>query len=149
MSHFSLRALALTLLSGAILPSLLSANPAHGDPRLEKLFSQFMSPCCWRENLLAHQSPKAGELRDGIVRRIAAGESDEQIKAAMIAEYSSRILALPEGSKRHWLSWTPLVATAGGLLLLISFLRRSLRASPMPDLMAPLLPQAPETEWDR
>jgi len=33
------------------------ANAANGDPRLERLFSKFMAPCCWRENLLSHSSP--------------------------------------------------------------------------------------------
>lgn len=130
------------------LPTLLHANPANGDPRLEKLFSRFMAPCCWRENLLAHHSPKADELRADIVRRVAAGESDGQIKQAMIGAYSLRILSQPEGARLQWLSWTPRLVTAAGLALVLAILARALRPAPMPGLPASLLPQGPETEWD-
>lgn len=105
----------------------LQANPANGDPRLEKLYSQFISPCCWRENLLAHHSPKADELRAAIVRLVAEGRSDEQIKAVFIEEYSIRILALPEGVRGQWLLWTPWLVALAGLGVVTAVIKRSLR----------------------
>lgn len=118
----------------------LWANPANGDPRLEKLFSMFIAPCCWRENLLAHQSPKADELRAAIRRQVAEGKSDEDIRSALAAEYSKRILAMPEGAPGLWLSWMPVLATAAGLGMVTLFIKRRL-ATPAG------IPQNTETKW--
>jgi cytochrome c-type biogenesis protein CcmH/NrfF len=108
----------------------LPANPAGGDPRLERLFPLFIAPCCWRENLLVHHSPKADELRAEIRAMAAAGSSDEQIKTALTARYTMRILSLPEGSLAMWLWWAPVLATAGGLLAVGLAIRRMLRREP-------------------
>lgn len=109
-----------------IMSLVLQANPANGDVRLEQLFSRFMAPCCWRESLLAHHSPKADDLRAQIRKYVAAGRSDEEIKQRLTTEYTSRILAMPEGAKGEWLQWTPVMAIAVGLVAAGSFLRRSL-----------------------
>ena len=108
----------------------LRANPANGDPRKEKLFSSFIAPCCWRENLLVHQSPKADELRAEIEKLVAAGKSDDDIRKTLVDQYSTRILALPEGVLGDWLSWTPIAATAFGLTAVALFIRRSIRLKP-------------------
>jgi cytochrome c-type biogenesis protein CcmH/NrfF len=104
--------------------SSLRANPANGDPRLEKLFPQFIAPCCWRENLLAHHSPKADEMRSEIKRLVDKGRSDEEVKAAFIEQYSIRILALPEGARGRWLAWTPVLAAFAGLGVVLVTIRR-------------------------
>jgi cytochrome c-type biogenesis protein CcmH/NrfF len=104
--------------------SSLRANPANGDPRLEKLFPQFIAPCCWRENLLAHHSPKSDEMRAEIKRLVAEGRSDGEVKAVFIEQYSIRILALPEGARGRWLAWTPVVAALAGLGVVLLTIRR-------------------------
>ncbi|MEZ5404173.1 MAG: cytochrome c-type biogenesis protein CcmH [Bryobacteraceae bacterium] len=125
----------------------LWADLANGDPRKEVLFGSFISPCCWRENLLVHHSPKADELRAEIERRIAAGESDGDIKAALIRTYSTRILSLPEGTPRIWLSWGPVAAILLGLLSVGFFIRRSLVKGPRPEAAPASLPDVPDSEW--
>lgn len=120
------------------------ANPANGDPRKEKLFSMFIAPCCWRENLLVHHSPKADEMRAEITKLMADGRSDDEIKKAIVDQYSLRILAMPEGARAQWLSWMPIAVTSAGLGLIGLFVRRSLQGSqpvaagpetgPLPDL---------------
>ena len=102
-------------LAGAPLTAMAAfAGTADGNPRLEKLFLAFMAPCCWRENLLAHQSPKADELRATIRRQVAEGLSDDQIQAAFVKEFSTRILTHPEGVAGGLLRWTPWAAAAVG-----------------------------------
>jgi len=125
-----------------------AANPAQGDPRKEKLFSLFIAPCCWRQNLLAHNSPEAEKLRAQITQWIGDGHSDESIKAMLLERYSVRILALPEGARGQWLSWSPVAATAAGLVLVGEGIRRSLRAAP-PAPVTPdgKLPELPDSEW--
>ncbi len=125
----------------------LRANPANGDPRLERLFQTFISPCCWRENLLNHQSQTAAELRTEITRLAAAGQSDEQIKATMVARYSKRVLSMPEGGRGQWLSWTPIAVGLAGLAFVTVIIRRSLASRPTLTPQAAALPDLPETEW--
>lgn len=104
----------------------LRADLAQGDPRLQRLFGSFMAPCCWRENLSVHQSPKADELRAQIRKDVTAGLSDEQIKQKMLAEFNTRILANPEGSSGLWLKYAPWAATGLGLAALTWTIRSSL-----------------------
>lgn len=87
----------------------------------------FMAPCCWRENLLSHQSPKADELRATIQNQVRQGLTDEQIRAAMVGEFTSRILTHPEGTAGNMLRWTPWAAAAAGTLALGAFVRFSLK----------------------
>jgi len=126
----------------------LQADPAHGDPRLEKLFTTFMAPCCWRGNLLVHQSPKAQELREEIVKLISAGKSDEQIKAAYVQQYSTRILAMPEGTPGQMLSWAPALATGGGVAAVAWAMQRMRGTAPAPETLAApaTLPPLPEID---
>ena len=125
----------------------LWANPANGDPRLEKLFSSYMAPCCWQENLTLHHSPKADELRAEITRMVAAGKSDDEIKKVLVSEYTIRILAMPEGAYGEWLRWTPLAAILIGLAAIALVIRRSLRPA-APNAPAGALPDFDESELD-
>ena len=125
----------------------LSADPANGDPRKEKLFSMFIAPCCWRENLLAHHSPKADELRAEINKFIEQGRTDDQIRESLIGQYTTRILAVPDGEKGQWLTWTPPAAAAAGLVVLALFIKRSIRP-PAPPPPGTNLPDLPDSEWN-
>jgi cytochrome c-type biogenesis protein CcmH/NrfF len=103
---------------------LLRANRANGDPRLEKLYGQFMAPCCWAETLLVHSSPLAEQMRGEIQHWIAEGKTDDQIKAAFIERYGIRILSMPEGARLQWLFWTPIAAMTAGLMATLFTIRR-------------------------
>ena len=99
------------------------------DPRLEKLYQTFISPCCWRENLTVHNSPVAQELRGRIRNMIQRGESDEQIKSALVEQYTKQILALPEGPEGFFLFTMPWLGMAVGACGLLVFLKRSAKKS--------------------
>jgi cytochrome c-type biogenesis protein CcmH len=118
------RVLFSVLLLSAWITPLAKAGYGAGDPRLEKLYSTFMAPCCWRENLTLHDSGAAEELRASIRTMVREGRSDEEIKTALVKRYTKRILALPEGPQRTWLFWTPWLVAAAGLSLVTAFLRR-------------------------
>jgi len=138
-----------------VVPLLLAAGPparaslANGDPRLEKLYPMFIAPCCWRENLMVHHSPKANELRAEIARLVAEGQSDDEIKAQFIAQYSTRILSLPEGSLGQWLQWTPRLLAVAGAGLLAWIIKLSLAKHRQQPPAAPTgnLPDLPDSEW--
>jgi cytochrome c-type biogenesis protein CcmH/NrfF len=95
--------------------------------RMQRLYGTFMAPCCWHENLNRHQSPKATELRSQIDRFVSAGLSDEAIKQKLVAEYSKRILAVPEGRAGEVLRWAPVTAAIAGLAIVLLAIRRMLK----------------------
>lgn len=103
------------------------AGPAQGDPRLDRLFSKFIAPCCWRENLNVHQSPKADDLRQSIREMVAAGRSDVQIESSLVSQYGRRVLAMPDGAEGLWLLWMPFLIFSAGAALVVWFIRRSTR----------------------
>jgi|JI9StandDraft_1071089.scaffolds.fasta_scaffold579439_2 cytochrome c-type biogenesis protein CcmH/NrfF len=125
----------------------LAADPANGDPRLEKLFAMFVAPCCWRENLITHHSPTADEMRAEIRQRIAAGATDEEIKSAYLEKYSMRILAVPDGGRGSLLTWTPVVVAAAGLGVVTMLVRRMATAAPRPDMAGEVM-DLPDVEWE-
>lgn len=146
MRHLTSRRALLLASAGTVALRSLLANPANGDRRLELLFSSYIAPCCWRENLLVHQSPKADELRAAIRRLVAEGRSDEEIKVLLVSQYSRRILSSPEGVLGQWLSWTPVLAVAAGLGAVALTLQRLKRtAAPGPDVSPA---DIPDSEWD-
>lgn len=130
------------ILLATTMAGMLRANIANGDPRLEQLYRRFIAPCCWRENLFVHHSPKADELREAIRKDVAAGKTDAEIQQALVQQYTTRVLAMPEGAARTWLQWAPVVAGALGLGAIGWFLRRSIASAPAPadGPMAPLPP---------
>lgn len=79
------------------LAPLAHARFGKEDPRLERLFSTFISPCCWRENLTVHDSEIAHHLRSGIRTMVLDGRKDDEIKAVLVKQYTRQILALPDG----------------------------------------------------
>ena len=123
-----------TLLAAALLlttfTSLALAGYGSEDPRLESLYSQFVGPCCWRDNLTIHESAKADQMRADIKALVAAGQTDDQIKAAMAEQYGKRILVVPEGGLAQWLFRTPWLLGVLGLVVVVFFLRRMRHAAP-------------------
>lgn len=123
-----------TLLAAAFLLTTLTSIALGGygseDPRLHGLYTAFVAPCCWRDNLAIHESGKADQMRADIQAMVAAGQSDDEIKAAMVQEYGKRILVVPEGGAASWLFTAPWLLGVLGLVLVVVFLRRMRRAAP-------------------
>ncbi|HUA84902.1 MAG TPA: cytochrome c-type biogenesis protein CcmH [Bryobacteraceae bacterium] len=140
------RVLFLAALWAAAVP--LFASFGEGNPRIERLYSAFMSPCCWQQNLALHDSQIAQEMRGRIQSMVKEGRSDEAIKAVFIRQYGKRILALPEGAERTWLFVTPWAAGCGGLLAAIDFLRRA-SARRYDSMPGGFTPAELEAGWER
>lgn len=121
------------------------AGYGQGDPRLEKLYTTFIAPCCWRDNLAEHDSPTANDLRKRIATMVQTGQTDVEIKDTLVAEYGQRILTLPEGSARTWLFSAPWIAGALGIAAIAWWIRRSRHTHPANHLPAAPLPEG----WDR
>jgi cytochrome c-type biogenesis protein CcmH len=89
------------LVALAFAPSALACN-AH--PTLPALEGQVMCPVCGT-TLDQSDSPAAQQIKRAIRTRIAAGESDCQIKDALVANYGPAILAAPQKSGFGLLAW--------------------------------------------
>lgn len=76
----------------ALSPAALAATPQTS---LSEVEGEVMCPVCGTLLELA-ESPQALSQKEFIKRLVAAGESKEEIKAALVAEYGEEVLALPE-----------------------------------------------------
>jgi cytochrome c-type biogenesis protein CcmH/NrfF len=126
-----------SIFANAVVMCLLLATPAwasygEGSSRLQKLYASYIAPCCWRENLMAHHSPAADQLRSRISSMVDDGKSDDAIEQTLVAEFGKRILSLPEGTPRVWLFWTPIALLAMGAAGVVWQLRRMRQAAAQP-----------------
>ena len=127
-----MRAILITILVLFAAAPAVQAGYGAGDPRLSKLYSTFMAPCCYGGDLSVHDSSAAAQLRARIDAMVKAGQSDDQIKEALVAEYGPRILAVPEGSTGQWLFWMPWVIGAIALAGVVYFLKRMRHSAAAP-----------------
>lgn len=140
------RAMARRLVLLSVVLSAL-AYGADTDSRVHRLSSRFVAPCCWHENLSVHTSPLAEELRGEIRGRVAAGETDEQIKVELIHRFGLRILAEPEGTAGLWLTWIPWLISAAGMLTVTWLIWRS-AGRLQPDGTLPAAIDIPDSDWE-
>jgi cytochrome c-type biogenesis protein CcmH len=84
---------ALTLIAVAA-PSARAAAPQTS---VSEVSAEVMCPVCGTLLELA-ESPQAQREKAFIARLVAEGKSKEQIKDALVAEYGTEVLALPQGS---------------------------------------------------
>ncbi len=96
----------------------LPARPDGGRPTLADLEGEVMCPVC-NTTLDQSSSPAARQIEAFISARIAAGDSKNQIKDRLVAEYGPQILAAPPKKGFNLLAWLlPFVALFGGGLVL-------------------------------
>jgi cytochrome c-type biogenesis protein CcmH/NrfF len=88
-----------TWLMAVLALSLLPATAIAAAPQttINDIEDEVMCPICGTLLELA-ESPQAERERVYVKRLIAAGKSKAEIKDALVAQYGSRVLALPRGS---------------------------------------------------
>ncbi len=113
----------------AIALLLLAPVLAHGattdaDATLPDIEDEVMCPICGTALNLA-ESPQAERQRVFIRERIAEGLDKDQIKDALVAEYGSEVLAVPETSGFDLAAWVVpgLGVIVAGAVLLVSIRR--------------------------
>jgi cytochrome c-type biogenesis protein CcmH len=96
----------------------LPAKPEGNRPTLADLEGEVMCPVC-NTTLDQSSSPAARQIEAFISARIAAGDSKDEIKDRLVAEYGPSILAAPPKKGFNLLAWLlPFVALFGGGLVL-------------------------------
>ena len=74
-----------------------SAQAATPQTSLTEIESEVMCPVCGTLLELA-ESPQAQQEKAFVARLVAAGRTKAQIKDALVAQYGTEVLALPQGS---------------------------------------------------
>jgi len=106
------------------------SNPAL-EARAVALQKELRCLVCQGESLDESNAPLAADLRRLIRERIAAGDSDDQVKAFLVSRYGDFILMKPPLMPSTWLLWFgPLVVLllGGGVAAFVIF-RAGKRAS--------------------
>ncbi len=139
------RQLAAALIALALVPVAAAGDRAS----LAKLEGEVMCPVCGT-TLDQSDSPAARQIERFIKRRIAAGDSEQRIKEALVANYGESILASPPHHGFGLLAWwVPL----GGIVLAASVLgwgiwRWSHTREPAPAAAGPPLDPALDRRLD-
>ena len=130
-----MRALALVVACAALLAASASAAEP---PNAADLEAELVCPVC-ETTLDQSNAPVAQRMKLFIRERIAAGDSEREIKDALVAEFGPGVLATPRKSGFGLLAWIlPLTALAAGAVtvavLVRSWSRRRTLSSPEPPL---------------
>lgn len=106
-----------------IIALTMSGTVAGSDiqPQARELEAMLIAPCCFSQQVSVHRSAAADEVRQDIRKRLAAGETREQILDAYVAQYGKRILAQPpaEGIARVLYIFPPLALALSAALVVV------------------------------
>jgi cytochrome c-type biogenesis protein CcmH len=112
----------------AMLVSIAAARDFSPEVENEasEVFHSLMSPYCPGKLIADCPSSKAGELREGIRERIAAGESGDDIREELLATYGEAVRAAPRARGFDLLAWLlpPLVVLLGAVFAVLWLRRR-------------------------
>lgn len=102
-------------------------DPAK-EQQAENLMQEIRCLVCQGQSIADSDAELAGDMRDLVRRRIAAGESPGSIRSWLIQRYGNWISLRPPAQPIAWPLWlAPIVLLAGGLLLAATRLKRKRR----------------------
>ena len=125
-------------------------QPGVVDAEARHIYMELMSPFCPGLSLAACQSSKAGELREEIRERLAAGESKTEIIDSIVERYGEAVLAAPPNKGVGRLAWlAPIGMGLFGLFLVVILLRYFARARTQRPAQAPEIDPAMRERIER
>ncbi len=117
------------LMAAAPLPPAPVEDRPLADPALEAravaLQQSLRCVVCQNESIAESGAVLAADLRQVVRERVAAGDSDEEVRAFMVARYGDFVLLKPPFEPATWLLWLgPLIVVLLGGLAVIAYLRQ-------------------------
>ncbi len=112
-----------------------SDAPADPEARAYALATSLKCPICAGESIAASQTDLAGDLRRLIGEEIAAGSTDEQIRAMFVASYGEQVLLDPPAGGWGIALWAvPLVIAVVGGMAIYGLRRRPPQLAEAPEV---------------
>ncbi len=88
------------------------------EARAQSLFHELRCVVCQSESVADSPAEVARDMRRSVREKVAAGKSDDDIKAGLVAHYGERVLMMPEKNQRNALLWlAPILLLVGGAWL--------------------------------
>ena len=98
---------------------------ARQEAQAQALMEELRCLVCQGQSIADSDAEMAGDMRDLVRRRIAAGESPSEIRSWLVERYGAWVTYRPPSSPVTWPLWlAPLVLLAAGLLIARSRLKR-------------------------
>lgn len=124
MRRWFVIAAAFLCMAAASDPAERLADPAQ-EARAKAIFSEVRCLVCQNESIDDSEAELAQDLRRVVREQVAAGRSEAQIKAFLVARYGEFVLLKPPFSAGNAVLWTaPFVAVLVGLLAFAVLMRR-------------------------
>jgi cytochrome c-type biogenesis protein CcmH len=102
---------------GAAPPGAADAADLMRSERFRQLTGELRCLVCQNQSLVDSNAPLAQDLRDEVVKLMATGRSDREIKSFLVDRYGEFVLYRPALSLRNALLWLgPFVLLAVGIL---------------------------------
>ena len=118
MRKLSWLALAIVVAT-ALAVGVVDRNDASAEARVARIAESVMCPTCDGQSVADSQAPAANNVRQEIARRVEAGQSDDEIRAALAQTFGRRIILNPPRSGTAGLVWiipvAALVVAVAGL----------------------------------
>ncbi len=110
----------------AVVVLVVRSQPSDSDAsRARRLEKELACPVCTGESLAESNAPEARAIRDDIRDRIAAGETDAEIRDAYTSVYGERILLNPGDDGIALVAWgLPVVVFIAAAAAIVFALRR-------------------------
>jgi len=117
---------AVCCLAAAADPGDMLRNPAQ-EARARALFEQIRCVVCQNESIDDSEAELARDLRQTVRAQVAAGRSDDQVRAFLVQRYGEFILLKPTFSLANAAAWlVPFAIVVAGVLALLLRARRAL-----------------------
>ncbi len=118
-------ALALVVVVGVVVLVVRSRPDNSPAARADRLEHQLACPVCEGQSVADSNSPQSRAIRDDIPRRIAAGQTDAEIRAYYVSRYTEKILETPSNSGLGIVAWgLPALAVILGAVSIFVAVRR-------------------------
>ena len=97
------------------------------DQRAYRLDSELMCPVCDGQTIDQSHAQIAEDMKQTVREKIAAGESNQEIRDYFVARYGEVVLASPDASGFNLIVWVMPVLLIGGGILAVFWVLKNMR----------------------